>query len=87
MDKMTKVPRIDECYAFNMPDGHWIDRDGWEVWVKNGCYYRTDGPAIIFPDGKMEWCLDRESYSLDEWLELNNEITDSQKLLIKLKYG
>ena len=84
---MTEVPRIDEWNPTNIPDGHWIDGIGDEVWIKDGNYYRTDGPAIISTYGEMEWCLDGVAYTFDDWLKYNTYITDKQKLFLKLKYG
>ena len=85
---MIDIPRIDEINPCYMPDGHWIDRSGDEVWIKDGNYYRVDGPAIIYANGRMDWFINNWFYrSIDDWLEANNEITDSQKVLIKLKYG
>ena len=84
---MTDVPRIDESLPGEMLDGHWIDADGWEVCVKNGRYHREDGPAVIYPNGETNWFINGIEYILDDWLETNNKITDSQKVLIKLKYG
>ena len=110
MGKMTDVPRIDEHLPCDMPDGHWIDSWGREVWVKDGEYHRTDGPAaitymgsmywykdgkqhradgpaVIHPNGEMEWRLNGAGFYFENWLKANNEITDKQRVLIKLKYG
>ena len=107
---MTDIPRIDKMWPWEMPDGHWIDGFGREVWIKNGDYHRENGPSIIWKDGattwyqngrlhrtdgpadqtldgKPLWCLDAQHYSLDEWLEFNDEITDKQRFFLKLKYG
>ena len=84
---MTDIPRINEDDPSKMPDGHWIDREGWEVCIKNGNYHRNDGPAVIYPDGTVFWCLDDEWYPFDEWLEANKELTEEQKVMLKLEYG
>ena len=87
MDKMTEIPHIDESYPDDMPDGRWIDRDGWEVCIKDGKWHRTDGPAVIYPNGTVFWCLDGYAYTFGVWLEKTTGITDKQKVLLKLKYG
>ena len=110
MDKMTAPKHIDETYPEHIPDGQWIDGDGYEVWVKDGKWHRTDGPAVIRTDGLMQWRVDGflhrddgpavvnpdgdidwyfrgEWYNFEEWLDINSEITDSQKVFLKLKYG
>jgi len=37
------------------PDGHYIDIDGWEVYVQNSEYHRLGGPAIIQKGGIDEY--------------------------------
>ena len=110
MDKMTEIPRIDKKWPCNIPDGRWIDQEGWEVWIRDGAYHREDGPAIITDTGVMIWCVDGDRHradgpasiypdgdvawwwhdemcSFERWLKATDEITDSQKVLLKLKYG
>ena len=52
---MTKIPRINEINPCYMPDGHWFDSDGDEVWIKDGKYHREDGPATISPIWGKRW--------------------------------
>ena len=85
---MTDLPRINEFHPSVIPDGHWIDCDGWEVGVKNGKYHRIDGPAIISTYGDIDWFLNGEWYrTFAEWLRDNDEITDEQRVMLKLEYG
>ena len=85
---MTDVPYIDAYLTFDIPDGHWIDQWNREVWVKDGGWHRTDGPTIIWEDGEMWWHLNHNRYyAFEDWLKANDYITDSQKVLLKLKYG
>ena len=108
---MTDIPRISETDPEKIPNGQWIDGFGREVWIKDGGWHRTDGPAVIkqngaqawcfegkyhridgpaitWADGVMHWCIhDNRYYSFEAWLKANNEITDKQKFLLKLKYG
>ena len=111
MDKMTEIPRIDEYDPAVIPDGHWIDKWGDEVWVKDGKWHRedgpafinthgveiwykegkqhhADGPALVTPGGKYHWFLNDRGYAdFEKWLAANDEITDKQKVFLKLKYG
>ena len=61
--------------------------DGDKCWYLNGNLHRTDGPAVELANGDKEWYLNGKRYSFNKWLEANNEITDSQKVLLKLRYG
>ena len=87
MDKMTEIPRVVTYLTSNMPDGHWIDQWNREVWIKDAGRHRPDGPAVIYQDGSVSWWLNDKYYTFDEWLKINIELTDSQKVLLKLKYG
>ena len=107
---MTDIPHIDEILSDRIPDGHWIDRHGDQVWIKDGEYHRadgpavissrgtmrwfqhgfrhrSDGPAVIWSDGEVEWSFKGLVFTFDDWLKINKELTDKQKLLLKLKYG
>lgn len=87
-----------------------IDYVGDSVWILNGHYHRTDGPAVIHMDGTMEWIVygnlhrtdgpavewaDGEkswywndiNLTFDKWLDLNNELTDEQIVMLKLIYA
>jgi hypothetical protein len=64
-----------------------IDADGDKRWLVNGKRHRTDGPAIEWSDGILWWCLDNCIYTFDEWLELNPDLTDGEKVMMKLQYG
>jgi hypothetical protein len=63
------------------------DADGSKQWFVNGELHRTDGPAIEWSDGGKEWCLNNEIFSFNEWLNQNHELTDEEKVMMKLKYG
>jgi hypothetical protein len=49
--------------------------------------HRTDGPAVEFADGFTYWWLHDKSLSLDEYLDQNTELTDEEKVMMKLQYG
>ena len=84
---MTDIPHLSINDPSGMPDGHWIDKDGDEVWVKDGRWHRLDGPAIIYSNGETDWFLNDRSYSFERWLALNDEITEEQRVMLKLEYG
>jgi hypothetical protein len=61
--------------------------DGTLNWAFHGKFHRTDGPALIHADGSQKWFLNGRSYEFDEWLNQNPDITDEEKVMMKLKYG
>jgi hypothetical protein len=64
-----------------------IDLTGNKRWWSNGKVHRTDGPAIEWPDGHVQWFLNRQGYTFDTWLEMNTDLTHEQKVIMKLQYG
>ena len=85
---MSEVKHIDEFVPRYMPDGHWIDKWDREVWIKDSGRHRSDGPAVIYQGGGVSWWLNGDwYYTFEEWVEDNEEITDRQIFLLKLKYG
>jgi hypothetical protein len=61
--------------------------DSGKSWYINNNLHRTDGPAVEWPTGALWWYLNGEKYKFDQWLELNTELTDSEKVMMKLQYG
>ena len=84
---MTDIPHIDEYRTGRMPDGHWIDCHGCEVWVKDRRYHRVDGPAVTYRNGLKLWYFNGAWHTFEDWLKANNEITDEQRVMLKLEYG
>jgi len=39
-------------------------------------YHREDGPAIIYTDGYIMWCLNGKHYNKEDWFQL---LTEDQK--------
>ena len=70
-----------------MRDGNYVDDDGDLVWVVNGRWHRTDGPAIEYADGSVEWIWRGRFEYFDYWLEINTTISEEQKVMLKLQYG
>jgi hypothetical protein len=46
-----------------------------------------DGPAIEYVDGRKSWYLDNNKLTLNEWLDKNPDMTDDEKVMMKLQYG
>jgi hypothetical protein len=63
----------------------WADGDT-EWWI-NGLRHRTDGPAIEYADGDKSWFLHGEVHLFDQWLDANSDLTDGEKVIMKLQYG
>jgi hypothetical protein len=81
-----KVWRLNDQY--HREDGPAIEYlDGDEDWYLHGDYHRTNGPAIVWHDGTASWYLYGSCYTFDGWLIANTEISDEEKVMMKLKYG
>ena len=65
----------------------YINKRGTQYWCKDGHLHRSDGPAVVYQGGSMGWWWYNEEYDFEKWLEANDEISDSKKLFLKLKYG
>ena len=48
----------------------WIDADGKLLWYQNGLCHRSFGPAVIYPNGKLEWWINHEEITKEvrKWL-------------------
>jgi hypothetical protein len=65
-----------------------IDEDGDTVWrLPSRKIHRTDGPAVEYADGGKQWRLHGKYMSFDEWLIANTEISEEDKVMMKLQYG
>ena len=73
--------------AVEQPDGSYLHNDGDVYWYnKVGQRHRKDGPAVISPNGDVEWWLNGNYYFVDDWLiELNK--TDEEKMMLRLQYA
>jgi hypothetical protein len=60
---------------------------GSKEWYLNDRLHRTDGPAIERADGSKEWFLNNRYYTFDQWLEANTEISDQQRVMLKLEWS
>jgi hypothetical protein len=67
------------------PAVKWVN--GTKEWYVNDKLHRTDGAAIEWSDGGLWWFLNNQEYTLNEWLEVNPDLTDSEKVMMKLQYG
>lgn len=58
-----------------------------EQWIKNRTTHRMSGPAIIFYDDRSpKWYMEGYSLPLSTWLNINNELTNIEKIIMRLKY-
>jgi hypothetical protein len=59
---------------------------GTKHWYQHGLKHRTDGPAVIYARGTKQWWLNDQYMSFDVWLD-KVDISDEDKVMMKLKYG
>lgn len=50
-------------------------------------YHCHDGPAIYGGPAKPEFWWRNRYCTLDKWLELNDQLTSEEKVMLKLQYG
>jgi hypothetical protein len=62
-------------------------RNGDKEWWVNDNLHRTDGPALIYAEGTVCWYWRGREFSFDGWLRRNNELTEEEKVMMKLQYG
>ena len=70
----------------NTEPEHIIEADGYEYWLLNGVLHRTDGPAMIYPDGEQRWYLNGKRYYFSDWLAAL-DADDKAKTLLTLKWS
>ena len=79
---------IERYGAIEQSDGSYADVFQDRRWFNDaGGLHREEGPACIYNDGSVNWCLNGLTYpSFDEWcIELNK--TDECKMLLRLQYA
>jgi hypothetical protein len=63
-----------------------IDTYGTIRWYDaDGHVHRLDGPAIIWTDGDVYWCLNGVPYLFHQWLK-RAPISDEDKMMLRLRY-
>jgi len=74
--------------AVEQSDGSYMNSLGTILWYnEKGQRHREDGPAIILSYGRLLWFVNGTRYdSFDEWLEVG-DISDEEKMLLKLRYA
>jgi hypothetical protein len=55
--------------------------------MQGGDLHSIDGPTIEWADGGSDWYLHGTYYELDDWLIANTEISEEDKIMLKLQYG
>ena len=83
----SRINHINDYDAVEQSDGSWLHDDGEVYWYNRiGEIHRVDGPAILMPYTTcVEWYLNDEEYSLDEWIKLT-PISDEDKMMLRLRY-
>jgi hypothetical protein len=79
---------IERYGAFEQSDGSYADEFGATIWFNDaGGLHKVDGPACIYDDGSVNWCLNGLTYqSFDAWCtELN--MPDEDRMMLRLQYG
>jgi hypothetical protein len=73
--------------AKQQPDGSWSMSDGTTRWYNDmGALHRDNGPAIIDRNtARIYWWHNGSTYSFNHWCTKVN-ISDEQKLLLRLQY-
>jgi hypothetical protein len=72
--------------AQQQQDMSWVFHNGITRWYNEaGQLHREDGPAVILPDGGVEWWFNGTHISFSLWCR-RLIITDEQKLLLRLQY-
>ena len=64
-----------------------VGANGVQHWRIGNKLHRADGPATIWPDGVHVWCWQGWATSFNEWLALNSDISEEEKVMLKLEYG
>lgn len=59
-----------------------------KYWANYGKLHRVTGPAVIYYDGQLKWCLnDQEFDDFNGWLAKNHYISKRKKFDLILKYS
>jgi hypothetical protein len=51
-----------------MKNGMFVNQLGDKCWYKDDLLHRTDGPAVIWPNGYESWYLNGKWLSREKWL-------------------
>lgn len=64
-----------------------VRKDKTQCWYVDGKLHRVDGPAVIWPNGQMWWCLDHVIYSDNRSFQEAAGLSDEEMTVMILKYG
>lgn len=65
-----------------------LEASGTEVWFINDELHRPDGPAIVYKDDRPNlWYWHDVELPLNKWLDANDQLSEEEKTLFKLKWG
>jgi|TARA_R110000765_G_scaffold381040_1_gene472266 hypothetical protein len=79
---------IERYGAVEQSDGSYVDEFAATSWYnEEGSLHREDGPACIYDDGSVNWCLNGLTYpSFNAWCNKLNK-TDEEKMMLRLRYA
>ena len=78
---------IKKYAAVEQSDGSYLHEDGDVCWYNRiGQLHREEGPAVISPNGDVEWWLNGNYYFVDDWLIKLNK-SDECKMMLRLQYA
>jgi hypothetical protein len=76
----TLIPIIDGSVIL-----HHKEFTGGTIYDDDCIWHREDGPAIIWPDGRVAWYINGREYSWKQWIALV-DLTDEELFLLKMAY-
>ena len=63
-----------------------INDFGTQIWMINGDYHRTDGPAIIYASGARRWYVKGEFCWSPKAFQQAAKLSDEEMTFLLLKY-
>ena len=82
---MTRAPTdTDITDVSRLPDGYWRLPEGNRVWIKDGKYHRTDGPALVCASNETLIYYQHGKYHRDDGPAL---VCASNEVLIYYQHG
>lgn len=61
--------------------------DGHTYRLLDGDLHCINGPAVEWADGVYGWYLNGRYYEFNHWLIVNTELSEEDKVMLKLQYG
>ena len=70
---------------YHRDDGPALEYDGAKAGYINGKCHRLDGPAVEYKGRAMEWRINGQLFSFEDWLD-QLQISNEEKVLLCLKW-